>query len=204
MKSFYQSMYRRAQMPTQLPWHREFIPPPLVEAAQQQRGGKALDLGCGTGVYATYLALQGCVVTALDFVPAALKMAQQRAEENGVTVNFVEADILEWTTDNNFDLIFDSGCLHGIADLKKRTAYKQRLLDWLTPTGKFVLSHFESRHIFDWRPIGPRRRTRSEITNFFAPDLSEVVYYSEIVPTALPVGPTVKIGHYLFEQAGTK
>ena len=118
-------MYRRAEAPNQLPWHRETIPPHLAEAVAQQTPGRALDIGCGTGVYATYLAELGWNVTALDFVPTALSMARERASEKAVIINFVEADILQWEGDGKFELILDSGCFHGFAN-NQRQVYKQQ------------------------------------------------------------------------------
>jgi 2-polyprenyl-3-methyl-5-hydroxy-6-metoxy-1,4-benzoquinol methylase len=202
MKGFYEFMYKNAKDPENLPWHRDNIPPPLETAIEQIKGGKALDLGCGTGVYATFLAEKGFTVTAIDFVPKALAMARQRAELKHVAINFVEANILEWQADTTFDLIFDSGCLHGIDNTTQRNSYKHHLLEWLAPRGAFVLSHFCRRYFLDWRPMGPRRKTRTEINDLFAPELVERNYWDELVPTALPVGPIVKFGHYLFERAG--
>ncbi len=203
MKKFYSFIYHRSKTPEQLPWHRPIVPPSLTRAVSEQTNGKALDLGCGSGVYAIYLTQQGFDVTAIDFVPDALKMAQQRANQMQVTINFVEADVLEWETDEKFNLVFDSGCLHGIANIQKRSQYKQQVLKWLTPDGSFVLSHFNRRHFFDWRPIGPIRKTRSEINCLFAPQLIEKDYDDEIAPSPLPVGPTVKIGNYLFQRSNS-
>ncbi|OKH52097.1 hypothetical protein NIES2101_15770 [Calothrix sp. HK-06] len=203
MKKFYDSIYHRSKTPEQLPWHREVFPPSLTRAVRERTNGKALDLGCGSGVYAVYLAQHGFDVTAIDFVPDALEMVQQRAKKMQVTINFVEADVLEWKTDDKFDLVFDSGCLHGIANIQKRLQYKQQILKWLTPNGSFVLSHFNRRNFFDWRPIGPIRKIRSEINSLFAPELIEKDYDDEIASSALPVGPTVKIGNYLFERSSS-
>lgn len=200
MKKFYEFIYSRFKTPEELPWHRPVWIPPLTLAVEQIKNGRALDLGCGSGVYAVYLAQHGFNVTAIDYVPAALKMAQERANQMQVTINFIEADVLEWKTDDKFDLVFDSGCLHGIAQTQKRTQYKQQVLKWLTPNGSFVLSHFNRRHFFDWRPVGPIRKTREEINRLFAPELIEKHYDDEIARSALPVGPTVKIGNYLFER----
>lgn len=50
-------MYRRAPSVDALPWHRESPPALLVQAAAgRRRGDRCLDVGCGEGVNATYLA----------------------------------------------------------------------------------------------------------------------------------------------------
>ena len=126
-------------------------------------------------------------------------MARERASRLGLSIEFVEADVLEWQGTGTFDLVLDSGCLHGISGADRLAVYKQRLLDWLAPNGQYVLSHFVRRHWLDWRPVGPRRRTRKEMTSLFAPELVERDYTDEITRAPLPVGPTFKIGQYLFE-----
>ena len=199
MREEYQRMYGRARHPEDLPWHRETAFPLLVAAADRVAGGRALDLGCGTGTYATYLASRGLAVTAIDFTPRALDMARERASSLGVPVEFVEADVLEWDGTGKFDLVLDSGCLHGISGVGRLAAYKQRLLEWLAHDGQYVLSHFVRRHWLDWRPVGPRRRTREEVTSLFAPELVERDYTDEVTRAPLPIGPTFKIGHYLLE-----
>ena len=56
--------------------------------------GDALDLACGEGRNASWLAGLGWRVTAIDFSPVAVARAQRLAEEAGVSVNFVVGDVL--------------------------------------------------------------------------------------------------------------
>jgi SAM-dependent methyltransferase len=55
--------------------------------------GRALDLACGAGRNAVWLAERGWRVTAVDFSPVALGMARALAAERGVDVEWVEADL---------------------------------------------------------------------------------------------------------------
>src|SRR3954453_10907332 len=55
--------------------------------------GRAIELGCGTGDTAIYLANHGWQVTAVDFVPKALEKAKAKARAQNVTVNFAHADV---------------------------------------------------------------------------------------------------------------
>jgi ubiquinone/menaquinone biosynthesis C-methylase UbiE len=52
----------------------------------------ALDVGCGTGFLALGLAARGHRVTGIDFAPAMLANAREKAAERGLTVRFEEAD----------------------------------------------------------------------------------------------------------------
>lgn len=87
--------------------------------------GTALDLGCGTGDNAIYLARNGWSVTGVDFVPAAIRKARVKAAAAGVDATLVHADVTRLRAEGvgrGFDLIVDSGCLHGMSDAD-RDAY---------------------------------------------------------------------------------
>ena len=60
------------------------------------RPGAALDLACGAGRNAVWLAGQGWRVTAVDFSAVALRMARGLEAERRVSVEWVEADVLAW------------------------------------------------------------------------------------------------------------
>lgn len=75
---------------------------------------RALELGCGTGPSAIWLAQQGFEVTALDFSPRAIERARRRADEAGVRVHFLVADVLNPPPElaGPFNFFFDRGCYH--------------------------------------------------------------------------------------------
>lgn len=74
--------------------HPGRAPEPLVvEAARLAGGGRALDIACGRGRHAIFLALQGFSVDAIDISPTALASARERAE--GLAVRWIEADLDE-------------------------------------------------------------------------------------------------------------
>src|SRR5262245_12964862 len=96
-KQLLEMFYKKAASPEQLPWHRDEPPGLLVRAVQQRgRPGKALDLGCGTGVFSIYLAKQGYEVTGIDLVPKAIDWARERARNENQQITWVLANLLEW------------------------------------------------------------------------------------------------------------
>ncbi|GAC1597707.1 MAG: hypothetical protein NVS3B21_22520 [Acidimicrobiales bacterium] len=167
-RTVFARLYRRAPSVESLPWHRE-RPPALLERAVAQRStrGRALDLGCGDGVNAAYLAQQGFSVVAVDFVAAALAAARSRAERTGVEVECWEGDVVDYEAPSGFDVVLDSGCLHHLPK-EKVGSYRTRLDDWLAPGGDYVLVHFAHRPGV-WIPKGPRHMTRDETVALFAP-----------------------------------
>lgn len=194
--------YGKAKSPEDLPWHSEKPARLLLEAIKQRTvPGRALDLGCGAGTFSIFLAKQGYQVTGLDFIPKALEMAEGRARAEGVLVKWVLADLLEWKSADRFDLVLDSGCLHTVSS-KNMRRYKEQLLSWTEPNADFILAHWGKRHRFDWRPIGPRRRTREQLVRFFSPELQEKDYEQEVIKgVPLPIGPTVLGQCCWFEMA---
>jgi tellurite methyltransferase len=72
----------------------EAPPTPLVtETARQLKIGRALDLACGTGRNALWLAQQGWSVTAVDAAPAAIETLCNRASKLGIHVDARQADL---------------------------------------------------------------------------------------------------------------
>ena len=75
---------------------------------------RVLELGCGTGASAVWLAQQGFDVTALDLSSLAIERARRRAGAAGALVRFQAADVLDLPAESTgpFDFFFDRGCYH--------------------------------------------------------------------------------------------
>ncbi len=164
--------YRLAQGdPGWLPWHRS-EPSPLLGSAVDALGGggRALDVGCGSGGCSVWLAQRGLDVTGIDLFPEAIEMARTGADAAGVRVDFLAVDLFLYQPGERFDLVFDFGCLHSLVG-GSVTACRTQLHRWLAPRGTFVLEHWGKRHLLDWRPGGPRRRSSAAIQRLFSPEL---------------------------------
>ena len=198
----FQAHYAREKAGKPLPWqHAEpnrFLDP-ITET--RDKPGKALDLGCGSGVDSVHLAELGWRVTSLDFMQQALDMTVERAREAGVTIEPVHADVTEWDNDSQFDLLLDSGLLHNMSR-DKIAGYRERILQWLQPDGDFVLAHWESRADNDRLRGGARRASRAQLVEFFAPELIEH-RFGRLEADGLParVGPDLSVGFYWFRRS---
>jgi len=199
-QGFYKEIYQKAKRPEDLPWHREELPEWLGSAVSERtKPGRFLDIGCGTGVFSVQLAKMGYEVTAIDFTPVALQMAETRASQAGVEISFFHADVLTWEGAGTFDIVLDSGCFHSLKT-SDRARYKTQLFKWLNPGADYVLIHFGRRNFLDWRPMGPRRYTRRHIVSELAPELTEITYKDHIEKTSFPIGPTIQICEYRFHR----
>lgn len=67
----------------------------LWQKLKLQPGQRVLDVTCGPGLYAVELARRGCLVTGVDFSPAAIAYAQELAQAQGVNgrCTFVQQDV---------------------------------------------------------------------------------------------------------------
>lgn len=71
------------------------------------QGRRALDIACGEGRNAIYLAQHGFVVDAIDIAERGLERGRGRAEELGLAVNFIHADLERHRIDAAYDLILN-------------------------------------------------------------------------------------------------
>ncbi|WP_250035077.1 class I SAM-dependent methyltransferase [Paractinoplanes maris] len=77
----------------------------LAREAGDLPPGRALDLGCGEGGDAIWLARRGWQVTAADISGVALARAQQHADDAGVTVDWQKRDLLTDFPEGRYDLV---------------------------------------------------------------------------------------------------
>ena len=79
--------------------------------------GSVLDVGCGTGENALYLAAQGHEVWGIDFAPTAIQKAQEKAAQRHLAATFLVLNVLELhTLGRTFDTVIDSGLFHSLSD----------------------------------------------------------------------------------------
>lgn len=114
--------------------------------------GRVLDLGCGSGRNAVFLAMLGHEVTALDLLPDALAMAEQLAARMGVSI-----------TTRQMDLRKERPPAHGGFDTILMIRFLERslfpwMMDVLRPGGTLILETFTREQCF---PGAPRKKART-------------------------------------------
>ncbi|UXA06027.1 class I SAM-dependent methyltransferase [Mycobacterium sp. SMC-2] len=117
--------------------------------------GSALDLGCGTGDSAIYLAQHGWKVTGVDFVAKPLDKA--RAKAGNLPVDFVRADVTRLSQTGigtGFQLIVDNGCLHNMSDAD-RDAYVREVSAVAAPDARLFVVAFRPGGRFGVRGVEP-------------------------------------------------
>jgi SAM-dependent methyltransferase len=83
-----------------------------VLTQEEIRPCRAIELGCGTGTNAIWLAQQGFEVAAVDLSSLAISRAREHAAAEGTKVDFMCADVLNPPDLGSYDFFFDRGCYH--------------------------------------------------------------------------------------------
>jgi SAM-dependent methyltransferase len=158
--------------------YREGTPPwdigaPQSEFVQLAEAGEitgpVIDIGCGTGENALYLASRGLDVVGVDGAPIAVERARRKARDRALSAVFEVRDVLDMSdVKETFDSAIDSGCFH-VFDDADRPAYVRSVHEVLRPDGKLFLLCFSDRQPGDW---GPRRVTQRELRETFASKFS--------------------------------
>ena len=114
----------------------------VVSALPDGSRGDVLELGCGEGGDAVWLAEHGWRVTAVDISASATTRAAAGAAEKGVgdRITWVTDDLTTWTTDDTFDLV-TATFFHSAVALP-RTRILRRAADRIRPGGHMlIISH---------------------------------------------------------------
>ena len=102
--------------------------------------GRAVDLGCGAGANAVFLAQTGFDVVGIDFSPVALRKARRASLAAGMSehVRLVRADLTAQRlpgVEGPFDLLVDYGTLDDLATSAIRLSDPRGALPYPRPNG---------------------------------------------------------------------
>lgn len=120
------------------------VNPVLADIAIALAPGRALDLGCGEGGDALWLARKGWTVTGVDLAPTAIARARAAADAARIDpalIDFEAADLASWSTEERFDLV-SAAFLHSSEAPIPRDLILRRAKTFVAPGGRLlVISH---------------------------------------------------------------
>jgi 2-polyprenyl-3-methyl-5-hydroxy-6-metoxy-1,4-benzoquinol methylase len=112
----------------------------IASALGLEPGAKVLDLACGHGRISLELARRGVEVVGVDLSPRSLELARAAAEQEGIPIEFVQADMREISFVNEFDAVINIFTAFGYFDDEREN---QRVLEAveraLKPGGAFLI-----------------------------------------------------------------
>jgi SAM-dependent methyltransferase len=135
---------------------------------------RTMEVGCGTGTNAIYLAQHGFEVVGVDISPLAVEHA--RAKANG-RCRFEPVDFLNETPPGGpFHFVFDRGCFHTFDEDHERARFAEKVAANLVDAGLWLslIGSTEGPP----REAGPPRRTAREVMNAIEPFLEILQFRS--------------------------
>lgn len=154
------------------------------EEGREPPYGRALDLGCGSAIWAVKLAERGWRVTGVDFVPKALRRARERAKEAAVDLQLQEGDVTNLKAagvGSGFQLLLDFGCFHDELTDEQRRAEGRDATAVAAPGATLLL--------LAWKPGRrgplPRGASREDIQSAF-PEWKLIDEDAMDLPTTAP------------------
>ncbi|HFD1364592.1 TPA: methyltransferase domain-containing protein [Salmonella enterica] len=112
---------------------------------QLPAGARILDLGCGPGFYTRLLAERGFHCTGVDFSPASIKWARQRAQAADLNIDYIQQDIRTYHPTEPFDFIMMTFGELNVFSATDAQSLISHCAQWLKPGGKLLVEV----HTFD-------------------------------------------------------
>jgi cyclopropane fatty-acyl-phospholipid synthase-like methyltransferase len=130
-------------------------------------GGRLLDAGCGTGEHVLMCAGLGLDATGVDLASTALRVAEAKARDRGLSARFLHHDARTLADlGESFDTVLDCGLFHVFGE-QDRASYVESLRSALGPGGRYFMLCFSDRERTGrWAHV--HRVTRAEIADAFA------------------------------------
>jgi 2-polyprenyl-3-methyl-5-hydroxy-6-metoxy-1,4-benzoquinol methylase len=108
-------------------------------------GFKIADFGCGPGLYTTPLAKRGANVTGIDFSARSIEHAREVATREGLNINYINQDYLEFQTGERFDLVMMIMCDFCALSPAQRAGLLGIFHEILKPGGSVLLDVYSLR-----------------------------------------------------------
>jgi len=157
-------IYRRYPLEV-LPWELGRPRKVLVELVEKGliKKGRVLDICCGAGTNAIYLAKKGFQVTGIDISPKAIEIAKEKARQANAKTQFRVQNFLNLPfKDEEFDFVFDMGCFHHVK-VKDRGIFINGVHRVLKKGGSYFIFCFSDRNGPAWNHF-----TKEQIIQLFS------------------------------------
>ena len=112
---------------------------------------KVLDIGCGEGKDAVYMAQQGCDVSAFDITQSGIRKTKLLAEKRGVKINAFVADINDFEISDKFDIVYSTGTIQYLFS-DRIEAFFEKIKDMVNVGGYVYFNVFVDKPFLELPP----------------------------------------------------
>ncbi len=191
VKQYFNEVYHDKATLENVPWVTGAVGIEILKKIinkQIPAGMSILDVGCGFGTEAVFMARHGHRVAAIDADPAIIAKAEKYAALLDTKVDFRVQNFLEIEQLKEFagafDIVTDQGCFHHILP-QDRQAYKNAVKYCLKSGGRYFMRGFSYLMPPSTSGNGPIRLTSDDILNTFLTDFYvEEMYVFDNIPVA--------------------
>ncbi|MFC4375985.1 class I SAM-dependent methyltransferase [Nocardia halotolerans] len=148
------------------------VNPILVREVSELTPGTALDLGCGEGGDAIWLAQRGWRVTAVDVSATAMERGARHAAEAGVRIDWERHDLQQSFPDGTFDLVSAQFLHSPVERPDERAQILRRAANAVAPGGVLVIGAHAAAPT--WAP--------SEMHDHVFPTIEQVLEQLDLAP----------------------
>ena len=134
----------------------------LVDRFELGAGARVIDFGCGPGLYTQRLAGHELDVTGIDFSSNSIRYARENSKRDGLDIEYIEANYLEFETDRQFDLVMMIMCDFCALSPDQRAVLLDKFNSMVAPGGSILLDVY-----------GVRMFEQREESITFAPNLMD-------------------------------
>lgn len=148
------------------PWDHGLVDENLVDAVFTHGIGRCrvLEIGCGSGENAIWLAQQGFDVVGCDVSPTAIQRAKEKLPSGEAGIRFVVADFIsDPIPETPFGFVFDRGCLHCMEDESERKHFAEKVSGLLEKGGHWLSLIGNADE--GAREVGPPQLTAEEVVS---------------------------------------
>lgn len=126
------------------------------------------DFGCGPGLYASRLAGKQAKVTGIDFSKRSIEYARNEAKKEGLSINYINQNYLDFKTDEKFNLIIMIMCDFCVLSPAQRKTMLKKFNNLLVPGGSILLDVY-SYKAFEQREEAATYEV-NQLNSFWSPD----------------------------------
>lgn len=151
---YFRTQYEKCYDQEEYYWGLEpapFLKDLIAVTGKKPKELKVLDIGCGEGKDAVYMAEQGCETVAFDITESGIRKTKLLAEKRGVKIRAFVADINDFVLEDKFDIIYSTGTIQYLFE-NQITPFFEKIKNMIRPGGYVYFNVFVEKPFLELPP----------------------------------------------------